>query len=216
MNNSDNGNFDDIFNDGSEGEYEEGDFGGPEDELPGGGGAYGEDGIDGLDIPDLSDALEDMAFREKIEALEKVLEVPGVREEFEQSCCNLASLSTVYDMNDNELIPGMVRNLLTVKDRGLTIGSATCRSLASQLKMYVNDLLFGLTDEIYLHCRRRISHNGDEVTAGVRFFWDSTVSPYRLIIPDVSVITHNKPLLYLLIGDLLEELVNDLETKWGR
>lgn len=216
MNNSDDNHFDDIFDDGSDGEYEGGDFDRPEDELPGGGGAYGEDGIDGLDIPDLSEVLDDMDFREKTEALEKVLELPGVREEFEQSCRNLVSLSTVYDMNDNELIPGMVRNLLTVRDRGRTIGTSTCRSLTTQLKMYSNDLLFGLTDEIYLHCRRRIAHNGDEVTAGVRFFWDSSVSPYRLIIPDVAVITRNKALLYLLVGDLLEELVNDLETKWGR
>ena len=216
MNNFENDHFDDIFDNGSGGEYEDGDFDRGEDELPGEGGFYGEDGIDGLDIPDFAEILNDMDFRGKEEALKKVLELPEVREEFEQSCRNILSLSTVYDMNDNELVPGMVRNLLTVRDRGITIGTSTCRSLATQLKMYSNDLLFGLTDEIYLHCCRRISHNGDEVTAGVRFFWDAAVSPYRLVIPDIAVITHNKALLYLLVGDLLEELVNDLETKWGK
>ena len=123
-------------------------------------------------------------------------------------------LETVCDPARVERIPGISRFLLSVKGECRTsFGTNLCQSLTTELNIYFDKLLFGLTDGIYLHSIRmeKFERDQSKVSVSVRFFWDEKESPYRLIIPDILVIKKNMVLTYLLVGDLLEEFLDGLE-----
>ena len=160
-----------------------------------------------LDIPDLPGSLtspdtDEMLLSESGFIVEKVWH-------YDRSL-----LDTVFDPADAERIPGISRSLLSIKrEHGASFGMKLCRSLAADLRKYYDRLLFGLADDIYLHSARSEKFECDQngLSVSIRFFWSEEESPYRLIIPNVTDITENEPLTYLLVGDLLEEFLDGLE-----
>ena len=190
---------------------------------------YGENGVDGLDIPDvpIPPGLGGVArivggmFRDSlVNALEAFAE--QAEEESRDDDDNDApprfiarqlSVTTTFDKGRVEHAPGFTRMMLSLKDRyGRSYATLMAKTLTNDLKRYADKLLFGLIDDLYLHCYRNYMFNLNRVNGGVRFYWSTEESPYRMNIA-VSTIEENRELTYLLIGDLIEELVDDTEMR---
>ena len=114
-------------------------------------------------------------------------------------------------IDETESFPGLTRDLLTAQQNAYTFGSYLCKSLTEDLEEHYDDLLFGLIDDIYLHCVTSFSISGKIANIGIKIFWAPEESHFRLVIPNASDIIENPELVYLIIGDLVEDLVNWFE-----
>lgn len=121
-------------------------------------------------------------------------------------------VNAVFETDDYAQYPGFCRTLLSVQRGSITFGSFICQSLVSELKEIYDDLLFGLTENIYLHATRSFTVCSGHACASTRFFWDEEKSPYPLIISNVADIVENEELVYLIIGDMVENLVSRVEN----
>lgn len=121
-------------------------------------------------------------------------------------------VNAVFETDDHARYPGLSRILLAVQQGNVTFGSFLCQSLVKELKERYEDLLFGLIDNIYLHATRSYTLCSGHVCASTRFFWSEDESPHPLIISNAADIVENEELIYLLVGDLVEDLVNRLEN----
>ena len=160
-----------------------------------------------FDIPDLPPFFERFAPNN----------IPLSESELKELWEDEMSLSTLFDPVDTELIPGFSRSILARKNvYGPTYGAKVCQALAKDLKMNYDKYLFGLIDGIYLLCTRSATYERGQVSAGVNFIWFTEETPYQLILPKVTDIMENEELVYLLIGDLLDEYLDDLENGRSR
>lgn len=125
-------------------------------------------------------------------------------------------INAVYETDDDAQYPKFYRTLLSVQRGGITFGSFICQSLVSELKEIYDDLLFGLTDNLYLHATRSFTVCGGHACASTRFFWDEEKSLFPLVLCNVTDIVENEELVYLIIGDMVEDIVNRLEKKRRR
>ena len=121
-------------------------------------------------------------------------------------------VQTIFETNDQAQCPELYKILLSVQRGNVTFGSYLCQSLANDLKDSYEDLLFGLTDNLYLHTRRSYTLCDGRICASTEIFWCEWESPYPLIIPNVADIVENEPLVYLIVGDMLEDLVSRVEN----
>ena len=188
----------DDFDDSFDEDYEE------DDEI------YGSGGADGLDIPDLAAYISDVLNRGIFNALYRYGklnpdELPSVER-------HVLSFDTVYDCGRREKISGFSRSLISSTIRkDTTYGTCFCLSLYESLTHYSGPLLFGRIDNVYLHCRRSYVFDGDCLCGNIRLFWDETKSPYPLPIENLASIDDNKECVYLVIGDMIEEILNECE-----
>jgi len=67
-----------------------------------------------------------------------------------------------------------------------------------------------LIDGLYLHSTRSMTYVMDHICVNLRVFWDPAPSPYPLL-ADQEALEGNPGFIYLLIGDLLEDLINGIE-----
>lgn len=175
-------------------------------------GDYGASGADGLDVPDIPDVLRDMVNRGAADALGDISDVLGDHPECRESRRRILAVESIFETELRESIPGMSRRLLSIgRLHNKTFGTGMCRTLVADLRRYQDRLLFGLVDNLYLHCSRSITFAADRICASLRVFWDEEPSPYRLIILHAMDITENPDLVYLLVGDLLEEMLDGIE-----
>ena len=198
-------------------EIDEDDFDGDDEFDEGGLDLYGEVGMDGLDIPDLPEVVKDLIEQGALGALDDLSVSHEAESEAEVSRNRVVSIETIFETHLHETVPGLSRGLLSAGRRGnRSFGTAVCQSLTIDLKKYSDRLLFGLLDNIYLHTARSITYNFDRICTSVRFYWDEEESPFKLVIPNASCINDNPELVYLLVGDLLEELVDGIEESTKR
>ena len=173
---------------------------------------YGDVGADGLDVPDLPEVLQDMINRGVGDVIEDISDAISDHAECRESRRRILSVESIFETESKESIPGLSRNLLSMGRRNnKSFGTGICRTLVADLRRYQERLLFGLVDNLYLHCSRTITYVNDRITASLRIFWDEEPSPYKLIIFNAVDITENKDLVYLLVGDLLEDMINGIE-----
>lgn len=121
-------------------------------------------------------------------------------------------IHTVFETDEHAKFPGFSRSLLSVQRGNITLGSLLCKSLLRDLKEHYEDLLFGLEENVYLHATRSYTLCNGHVCASTRFFWSEEESPYPLIISNVADIVENEELVYLIIGDMVENLVSRVEN----
>ena len=173
---------------------------------------YGASGMDGLDIPDLPDVLQDLINRGAADAIEDIKDAITDQAECSESRRRMLSIETLFETMDKESIPGLSRSLLSTGRRNCqTFGTGMCRTLVADLRGYQERLLFGLVENVYLHCSRSITFAGDRICASLRVYWNEEPSPYRLIISNASDISENTELVYLLVGDLIEDMLAGIE-----
>lgn len=123
------------------------------------------------------------------------------------------TVDSTFAIDEPELFAGTVRKFFTASGNSLPFGTLLCQWLAEDLKKHSDQLLFGLIDGVYLHRTRTISYCEGRIFVGTKFFWSDVKSPYRLEIPNVTDITENQELVYLIIGDLVEGLVSQIEKR---
>lgn len=128
----------------------------------------------------------------------------------------IMDIECVMDSMVPEKVPGFSRMVAGVDMSGgrkKTGGSMIVNHLVNSLAPYEDKLLFGRIDDIYLNSSRTfVCYNGI-LSGSLRLYWDTSPTPYKLLIPDVSYISNNKEFIHLVVGDLVEELMNDLEKK---
>ena len=175
---------------------------------------YGSVGADGLDVPDLPDPVKDLINRGAADAIEDIRDAISDHAECAESRRRLLSIETLYETMEKESIPALSRNLLSTGRRNCqSFGTSICQNLVADLRRYQERLLFGLTENLYLHCSRSITYANDRICASLRIYWDEEPSPYRLIVPNASDITENRELVYLLVGDLIEDMIAGIEQE---
>lgn len=202
-----------------EDEFDEDDFDDDDDDEfdEGGLDLYGAVGMDGLDIPDLPDVVKDLIEQGALGALDDLSVSHEAESEAETSRHRIVSIETIFETHLRESVPGLSRGLLSTGRRGSrSFGTAVCQSLTIDLKKYSDRLFFGLVDNVYLHTARSITYNFDRICTSVRFYWDEEESPFKLVIPNATCINDNPELVYLLVGDLVEELINGIEESTKR
>ena len=178
---------------------------------------YGAVGMDGLDIPDLPDVVKGLIEQGALGALDDLSVSHEAESEAETARHRIVSIETIFETHLRESVPGLSRGLLSTGRRGSrSFGTSVCQSLTVDLKRYSDRLLFGLADNVYLHTARSITYNFDRICTSVRFYWDEEESPFKLVIPNATCINDNPELVYLLVGDLVEELVNGIEESTKR
>lgn len=214
-------NWDNIFKSGGPDDYEdddgfvEGDDDDFDDDLDD--EEFYEDGEDSesYDIPDLPDIIGGLIGMGIDEAMKDWAASMAADLSEDDLQARITSVESIFDTTSNERIPGLTRSLLSIRRRrGASFGSGLCCNLVTALKKYTDKLLFGMIERLYLHTTRSITFHNDRICASVRIFWDPEVSPYPLNL-NVSDISENPALVYLLVGDLVEELINDLEKEKG-
>lgn len=213
--------FDDDFDEEDDDDFVEDDedsFDDDEDDFDEGGlDLYGSVGMDGLDIPDIPEVVKDLIEQGALGALDDLSISNEAESEAEASRHRVVSIETIFETHLRESVPGLSRGLLSTGRRGNhSFGSSVCQSLTVDLKRYSDRILFGLVDNIYLHTARSITYNFDRICTSIRFYWDEEESPFKLVIPNAVCINDNPELVYLLVGDLLEELVNGIEENTER
>ena len=178
---------------------------------------YGATGIEALDIPDLPDVVQDLINRGAVDAIEDIHDAITDHAECSESRRRMLSIETLFETESRESIPGLSRSLLSTGRRNCqSFGTGVCQTLVADLKRYQERLLFGLTENLYLHCSRSITFTNDRICASLRVFWGEEPSPYRLILSNVSDITQNRELVYLLAGDLVEEMLDGIDENRGK
>ena len=173
---------------------------------------YGAVGADGLDVPDVPDIVRDLINRGAADAIEDIKDAITDQAECSESHRRILSIETLFETMEKESIPGLSRSLLSTGRRYCqSFGTGMCQTLVADLRRYQERLLFGLTENVYLHCSRSITYVNDRICASLRVFWNEEPSPYRLIVPNAFDISDNKELIYLLVGDLVEEMLAGIE-----
>ena len=165
------------------------------------------------DINDLPALLQLLQEQGAIEAIEDVKST--LRDEMDREAegeDREVEIHTVFETSKHAKYPGFSRSLLSVHHGNVTLGSILCQSLVRELNEHYEDLLFGLTDNIYLHATRSYTICNGHACASTRFYWSEEESPHPLIIRNVADIVENEKLVYLIIGDLVEDLVNRIEN----
>lgn len=123
------------------------------------------------------------------------------------------AIDAVFAVDEGEQFPGTTRNYLTVQGQTHTFGTSLCKWLTDELKKHYDLLLFGLIDNIYLHYGISLSFVKGNIYVGIKIFWDERESPHRLLIPNAADIMKNPELVYLIVGDLVGDLLNQIEDK---
>lgn len=173
---------------------------------------YGAVGADGLDVPDVPDIVRDLISRGAADAIEDIYGAIADHPESQESRRRILAVESIFETESRESIPGMSRSLLSLgRVNNKSFGTGICQTLVADLRRYQERLLFGLTENLYLHCSRSITYVNDRICASLRVFWDEEPSPYRLIVMNAADITENTDLVYLLVGDLLEDMLNGIE-----
>ena len=139
------------------------------------------------------------------------LEDPPIGRKVEKR--NKITIDAVLAYDEPEQFPGTTRNSLAVQGKKHTFGTSLCKSLTDDLKEFYDDLLFGLIDNIYLHHLTSFSFDRGDITIKIKVFWGPRESPHRLLTPKVTDIIENQELVYLIVGDLVEDLLNRIEEE---
>lgn len=163
--------------------------------------------VAGLDMSEIEDLVKYIVEKtsETLLGLDNIRSVlpPGVY-----------AVESMFDTGRREKVRGLTRIILSTPFRGgFTLGTTLVQALARELEPYENKLLFGLIDGVYLHATRSFTFDGSAIMAGVRVVWDTQPNGYKLILYDVTSISTNKEFVYLVVGDLLEELLNGIEEE---
>ena len=170
-------------------------------------------GSDGLDIPDFFEIVKDLIQRGVANGIEDISRAICNDDEFRESARRVLSLETVYETGAKEAIPAMSRNLLTlISSEKTTFGTLICQTLVADLRQHQDRLLFGLLENLYLHCSRSFTFANDRICASLRVYWDERPSPYPLVISNATDISQNRELVYLLVGDLVGDMLDGIDS----
>ena len=146
------------------------------------------------------DAPMDMRFRE----------APSIDRKSKKG--DKITIDAVLAYDEPEQFPGTTRNSLAVQGKKHTFGTSLCKSLTDDLEKFYDDLLFGLMGDIYLHHMTSFSFANGKISVEIMIFWSPRESPHRLVTPNVTDITENQELVYLIVGDLVGDLLNQIEN----
>ena len=95
--------------------------------------------------------------------------------------------------------------------RHTRFGRETVKALVKELELWEERLLFGLVENLYLHCFPEYFRIDASIRAAVTFRWGDEPGPLKLELMNATDITENRELTYLLVGDLLDEGIEYLE-----
>lgn len=172
----------------------------------------GHSSLDGQDIPDIPYEILELIKQGEYDPIThkaKSREAAAIVEEAE---ARIYSTDTVFGGPKREAAAGLSRLLLSIPSYSRrSFGSMICRSLILSLKKFEEKLLFGTIDRLYLHSSQAVTFAFDNVNANIRFFWDERESPYPLILANATDITENEELVYLLVGDLLADIIDNIQ-----
>lgn len=121
------------------------------------------------------------------------------------------TVDSTFVIDTPELFSGTVRKFFTARRNSLPFGLLLCQWLTEDLKKYSDRLLSALSDGVYLHRTRTVSYCEGRIYVGTKVFWSGVKSPHRLEIPNITDITENREMVYHIIGDLLGDLVSQIE-----
>lgn len=123
------------------------------------------------------------------------------------------TMESSFGIDEPEPIPGTFREYLTSCKGTGCFSTLLCKWLTEDLKRFYERLLFGLIDDIYLHHSVTFTFSEGRFCIGTRVFWSDAKSPHRLLISNAADIVENPELTYLLVGDLVEDLMNEMEEE---